>query len=86
MVAVAIGTFLVFVFESGRDIDPATAFSAALSSLGNVGPGLGSIGAVETYAGLTDATQVVLLLLMLLGRLEFFAVLAIFSRRFWSRG
>jgi trk system potassium uptake protein TrkH len=82
MLAVAIGTFLVFVFEGGA-CDPATAFSAALSSMGNVGPGLGQVGAVESYATMSRGSLVVLMALMLLGRLEFFAVLAVFSLRFW---
>ena len=85
MLAVAVGTFLIFVFE-GADCDPATAFSAALSSMGNVGPGLGQVGAMESYAAMSHPSQVVLMVLMILGRLEFFAVLAIFSRSFWSRG
>ncbi len=85
MLAVAVGTFLIFAFE-GAQCDPGTAFSAALSSLGNVGPGIGQVGAVESYALMSQPSQVVLMGLMILGRLEFFAVLAIFTRSFWSRG
>jgi len=86
MIAILLGSFAVVVFESGRGLGGGTAFSAALSCLGNVGPGLGEVGAVEPYAVLGDRSLVVLSLLMLLGRLEFFAVLAIFTRSFWSRG
>ncbi|MFZ9691561.1 MAG: TrkH family potassium uptake protein [Phycisphaerales bacterium] len=85
MLAVAIGTFLIFAFE-GPGCDPGTAFSAALSSMGNVGPGLGKVGAIESYAAMSHPSQIVLMALMVLGRLEFFAVLAIFTRSFWSRG
>lgn len=86
MIAVILGSFAVVVLEAGRGLGGGTAFSAALSCLANVGPGLGAVGAVEPYAVLGDHSLAVLSLLMLLGRLEFFAVLALFTRGFWSRG
>ena len=60
--------------------------SAVVSSLNNVGPGLGIFGPKSNYAGLTDTSKFVLTLLMLLGRLEVYAVLVLLFPSFWRRG
>jgi trk system potassium uptake protein TrkH len=60
-----------------------TAFSASLSSLGNIGPGLGELGPANTYAGLPAAGKWLLSLAMLLGRLEVFPLLVLFMPSFW---
>lgn len=59
------------------------AISAALACLSNLGPGLGSVGPVSTYAHLTDPQLLILSFLMLIGRLELFTVYILFSRSFW---
>ncbi len=60
------------------------AVSAATSSLTNVGPALGpQIGPAGTFAELPDNAKLLLTSGMLLGRLEFFTVLVVFSRDFW---
>ncbi|MFH0875017.1 MAG: potassium transporter TrkG, partial [archaeon] len=61
-----------------------SSMSAAAATLGNVGPGLGLVGAVETYAFLPAAAKVILSLLMLIGRLEIVTVILLFSRAFWE--
>ena len=55
--------------------DLVTAASAATSSMGNVGPGLGAIGPTETYLALEPGARGITMGLMLLGRLEIFPVL-----------
>lgn len=61
-----------------------TALSAALSCLSNVGPGFGSVvGPYGSYAPLSDAAKWVLSFAMLLGRLEIFTVLILFTPYFW---
>jgi len=77
------GTVLLMAFERPGDIDITTAASACAATLNTTGPGLGKVGAVHNFAWLSDASKVVLSTLMLLGRLELFAVLALFSPRFW---
>ncbi|MBK7948390.1 MAG: TrkH family potassium uptake protein [Deltaproteobacteria bacterium] len=67
------------------DVDIVTASTAAISTLSNVGPGLGRVGPAANYAFFSDAQTLVMVLLMWLGRLEFFAVLALFDPRFWRR-
>ena len=66
-------------------LDPLTAVSAAASALANVGPGLGEIiGPAGNYASLSDAAKWLLSAAMLLGRLELFTVLVLFTRAFWE--
>jgi trk system potassium uptake protein TrkH len=65
-------------------LDFITALSGAAQAICNVGPGLGAvIGPVGNYASLPDAAKWVLIALMLLGRLELFAILVLFDPRFW---
>lgn len=68
---------------SGLDI--VTAFSAAVACINNLGPGLGQIGPATTYASLTDFQTWVCSFAMLLGRLEFFTLLVIFTPAFWRK-
>ncbi len=67
--------------------DMATCFSAVASCLNNVGPGLGKIGVTAggSFGGLTVAAKLLLSLDMLLGRLELFPMLILFTPRAWSR-
>ena len=61
------------------------AISAVATSVGNVGPGIGSIGPTGNFSALPDASKWVLSLLMLMGRLELFTVALIFTPYFWKR-
>ena len=62
-----------------------TATSAAIASLGNIGPGLSSVGATCTYAWLQPSAKLFLSLAMLLGRLEVYTVLVVFLPTFWKK-
>ena len=65
-------------------LDVLTAFSGAVTAITNVGPGLGNtIGPSGNFAPLPDSAKVVLIVAMILGRLEFFALLVLLSPRFW---
>ena len=76
---------LVAVMLAALGLDFVTAMSGAAAALANVGPGLGDIiGPSGTYAPLPDAAKWLLSVAMLLGRLEFFTVLALFTSRFWQ--
>lgn len=66
-------------------LDLATAVSAAAASVNIVGPGLGDIGAVESYAQLPQGALVISTLLMLIGRLEVFTVVALLAALFRLR-
>jgi trk system potassium uptake protein TrkH len=77
---VAVATLLLSFFG----LDLVTALSGAAACIGNVGPGLGVIiGPAGTYTTLPAEAKWVLSATMLLGRLELFTVLVLFSRAFW---
>lgn len=62
-------------------LDLVTAFSATVACLTNLGPGLGEVG--PHYANLPDAPKLILTFAMLLGRLELFTLLVLFTPAFW---
>lgn len=65
-------------------VDMTTATSAALTSLANVGPGIGDIiGPAGNFATLSDPAKLLLILGMFLGRLEMLTVFVLFTPRFW---
>ena len=68
---------------SGADI--ITAFSATIACINNTGPGLGEVGPASTFAVLTDFQTWVCTAVMLLGRLELFALIVVFTPSFWRR-
>ena len=71
--------FLLFVdsFE--------TAMGAVATSLGNIGPGFGTVGPVASFSHIPAAGKWFLSFLMLLGRLELFTIIVLFSPAFWRR-
>ena len=66
--------------------DFATSFSAAVSCLSNIGPGLGLVGPMGNFNIFSPHVKALLILLMLAGRLEFIPLLALFHRELWSKG
>jgi trk system potassium uptake protein len=72
----------VLVF-SWLGLDFRTALGGAASTLGNVGPALGDLGPVDNYSHLPSAAKIWATFLMLIGRLELFTVLILFTPFFW---
>lgn len=64
-------------------LDLITSFSAVAATMNNLGPGLGDVGA--NYANINDTAKWILCFAMLLGRLEIFTLLVLFSPSFWRR-
>lgn len=64
--------------------DLETSMGAVASCLGNIGPGLGAVGPAENYAHIHPIGKWFLSFLMLLGRLELFTILVLFSPAFWK--
>ncbi len=63
-----------------------TALSASASAISNVGPGIGeNIGPNGNFAGIDNIGKWVLALTMLIGRLEIFTILVLFSKNFWKK-
>jgi len=82
--------FYLFIFIlsililTALNLDFNSAVGVSASALSNVGPALGSFGPVENYALMHPMGKWLLTFLMLLGRLEIFTVLVLFSRSFWK--
>lgn len=68
---------------TGEDL--ISALSASISSLGNIGPSFGQHGPSGNYAITNDMGKWIMVVLMLVGRLELFTVIVIFSRSFWKQ-
>ncbi len=66
-------------------MDFRSAIGAAATTLGNVGPGIGTVGPSLNFANVPTAGKWVLSFLMLVGRLELFTILVIFSKSFWKK-
>jgi trk system potassium uptake protein TrkH len=64
--------------------DLATAVGASAAAIGNIGPGLGGVGAVDHYGWMGPGSHLVLMFLMLVGRLEIFTILLLFHPDLWS--
>ncbi len=78
----------IFVFATlmltAMNLDMESAIGAAASALGNIGPAFGAYGPTENYALMPAAGKWLLSFCMLLGRLEIFTVMVLFSRTFWK--
>jgi trk system potassium uptake protein TrkH len=78
--------FLGTIFMTAGGLDLVTAFTAVVTNLGNVGPGLGLAGPTQNYSFLSSLGKYFLSFLMLLGRLELYTVLVLFQPSFWRKG
>ena len=78
-----LGTVTLLILERGQKLDITTAATAVAATLQNIGPGLARVGATQNYAWFSDPAKVLLCALMALGRLEVFAIVVLFSPRFW---
>lgn len=81
MLAFGAGVIILVTFG----LEFADSCGSVASCMGGIGPGLGSTGAVGNYVHLHDVSKWTLSVLMLMGRLEFFAVLIILSPSFWKK-
>ena len=81
MIVFTIGSLIMTIFTE----DIITACSAVVSSMSNVGPGFGSVGPMFSYAHLNDFAKLFLAFLMLVGRLEIFTVMVLFTKAFWRK-
>jgi trk system potassium uptake protein TrkH len=83
MYVVCVVVLTLLLAASG--LEELTAFSAAVVSLNNTGPGLGAVGPANTYAVLSDFQTWVCSFGMLLGRLELFTLLVVLTPAFWRK-
>ena len=87
-----LGFFLFFmsafiissILLSTMGLDIESSIGAAASAMGNIGPALGEFGPTDNYALMPDAGKWLLTFCMLLGRLELFTVIVLFSKTYWK--
>jgi len=77
------GSIVISLLEPNLDV--ITCCSGVLSALCNIGPAFSELGPTKNFSILSSPSLGVLSMLMILGRLEFIAVLVLFSRRLWRR-
>lgn len=81
MVILVVGTLVV----SLDNLSFTTNFTAVLTCLSNVGPGFDMVGPMENFSVFSGFSKVVLSLCMILGRIEIFPILVLFSQNAWKR-
>ncbi len=81
--------FLVFLMGSISliliGIDGTTASSSVATCMAGIGPGIGTVGPVSNFAHLPYLGKMILSFMMLVGRLEIYTVIILFSRNFWGK-
>lgn len=78
-----VGAIIMTIIMADFEQPLLTALGAVATSLGNVGPAIGELGPVDNFAKVPAVGKWVLVFLMLLGRLELFTVLILFTPYFW---
>ena len=77
--------FIGWVVMMALGLDFMDAYGVVVSSVSNVGPGLGNYSGIQSWAHLPDAAKWVSAFLMLIGRLELFSVLLLLTPGFWQK-
>jgi trk system potassium uptake protein TrkH len=76
--------FLGTLIVSTDGFDLLSTFTGVISCLSNIGPGLDMTGPMGSYVMFSPLSKIVMSLCMLLGRLEIFPILMLFSPRVWK--
>ena len=77
---------LISIYNPNMNVDLQTSFSASLTCINNVGPGLTyQIGPSGNFGGFSDFSKFILSLEMIAGRLELFPLLLLFSPNMWKK-
>ena len=72
-----------YLYAGGYDL--MTSLSAAIAMVGNIGPGFAKVGPIENYQFFTNTDKMIMSFFMILGRLEFYTVIMLFSKTYWKR-
>jgi len=76
---------LATLLVAASGMDPTSSFSAVAATMGGVGPGLGSVGPANNFFAVPMVSKCILICCMILGRLELFTVIVIFTPLFWKK-
>jgi trk system potassium uptake protein TrkH len=82
-IIVGIGSLFITLLEP--ELNLVSAFTSVVTTLFNVGPGLDAVGPTKNFAHFSPASHLVFTFLMLLGRLELYALLVLFMPALWRR-
>jgi trk system potassium uptake protein TrkH len=87
LIIFAVATLVIMLDASriGYMLTPLEAFSASLATIGNIGPGFGSLGPFGSYLEFPMTSKLLMIFLMWIGRLEIIPVLVMFTGGFWTR-
>jgi trk system potassium uptake protein TrkH len=88
LVMFALSTVLLYVDSlrtPGLDLSAIEAVSAAIATLGNVGPGVGVVGPMNSFLPFSPTAKLYMVFLMWIGRLEILSVLVVLSPPYWRR-
>ena len=82
-----LSTVLIYLdsIRVGLELTALEATSASIATLGNVGPGVGVVGPMNSFEPFSDASKLYMVFLMWIGRLEILSVLVIFTPTYWRR-
>ncbi len=72
-----------YLFATGYDF--LTSFSASIAIIGNIGPGFGHVGPSDNFSIFSDFDKVILAIFMIIGRLEFYTFIILFSKDLWKK-
>jgi trk system potassium uptake protein len=78
-----IGSIIMSIILSDFEQPILTAIGGVATCLGNVGPGIGKLGPMDNFSAVPDSGKWILSFLMLLGRLELYTILILFTPYFW---
>jgi trk system potassium uptake protein TrkH len=78
-------TVLLTAYIYARGFDTMTALSGGIALVGNIGPGFSLIGPVDNFSFFNDFDKIIFSIGMIIGRLEFYTVLILFSSSFWKK-
>lgn len=76
--------FIGSIFLILTGLDGNTAASSAATAMAGIGPGIGTVGPASNFAHLPETAKIILTFLMIIGRLEIFAVILLFTKTFWK--
>lgn len=87
VIVIIMSTFLVSIGQplNGEYSSFSTNFSAVIACFNNIGPGIGAVGPTGNFAGYNIFAKLVLCFDMLLGRLEIFPILLLFTPNSWKK-
>jgi len=78
-------TVFAVVIMSFLGLDMVSAMTSVAASIGNIGPGLGSVGPSDNFSAIPDVGKWILSFCMIMGRLELYTLLILFIPEFWRK-